>query len=267
MALVSAAAVSDRGRVRCNNEDNFYVNGLYLEQEKRERMDIPLAAYEAEVQLFAVCDGIGGESYGELFSYMAARELESCRQELLSQGGGEALPVLERYLDRVNRLICAKNREHREKNGGTTIVLLCLCGENALCCNLGDSRCYFYREGCIRRISRDHTVLQRMKNMGIENYEERKMRRDGHTLTQYLGIPPEEMVIEPYVEDSIPVRKGDIFLLCSDGLTDMVTEEKMEEVIRREDSGGKICERLLNLALEAGGRDNVTVAALKILEV
>lgn len=267
MTLISASASTDRGKVRRNNEDNFYLNGRCLSRGEKDCIDIPLAGYEEPIQLYAVCDGIGGEKYGEMFSYMAAEGLEDCRQELLLQKGEEVFPVLERYINRTNRRICEKNREHHEKNGGTTIVILCLCGERAYCCNLGDSRCYFCRDGYIRQISKDHTVLQRMKNLRADNYEERRMRIDSHTLTRYLGIPPEEMAMEPYLDDSIHVCKGDLFLLCSDGLTDMVSEKKIEAVLRRGESCDKLCKCLIKLALNEGGRDNVTVAAVKILEV
>lgn len=94
-------------------------------------------------------------------------------------------------------------------------------------CNVGDSRVYFFRSGVLHQITRDHSKSQRLVSMGILTEEEARNHPSKHELTQHLGIFPEEMLIDPEFSDPLDVHPGDLFLLCSDGLTDMVDDGKL----------------------------------------
>lgn len=140
---------------------------------------------------------------------------------------------------------------------GSTAVLLGVCREGAYVVNVGDSRAFLWRGGALRQLSVDHTdqfLLARQK-------EPRRKPR----LTQPLGIEPEEMVIESAVAE-LSARTGDVFLLCSDGLTDMVSENEICGVLRRMSAVKAGTEDLLDLALGRGGRDNVTVILCRLEE-
>lgn len=149
---------------------------------------------------------------------------------------------------------------------GTTLTALYLDQGKAICCNVGDSRCYFMRAGALRQLSADHTEAQQMVNMGILSPEQARKSKSWHKLTQHLGIFPEEFVIEPHFGPPLVLKSGDVFLLCSDGLTDMAADEQIAEILNTGKNAEQTADALVKLALSQGGRDNVTALVLKVRE-
>ena len=164
----------------------------------------------------------------------------------------------------MNACICQRARE-LSKNMGSTVVLLKLEKGKAQVINVGDSRGYLCRGKNLTCLSTDHTeenrFLELQKELGMEMGETKQEWK--HILTQYLGIEEEEFILEPAVSEDIPVEEEDMFLLCSDGLTGMVSEEEMVRIMSQRVLPEEKAENLKKAALAAGGKDNVTIVLIQ----
>jgi len=193
--------------------------------------------------LFGVFDGMGGEECGEVASYIAAKTMS----EMCFFGNPEK--EMRKFCRESNRRICRFIEENNLFRSGTTAAVLQFSRRKICLCNIGDSKIYRFSDRKLVQISRDHVV---------------SAVRGGRTsLTQNLGIPEEEMRISPYVI-SFEYEPDTDYLICSDGLTDMVSTEEIETIL----SGSNrisAAEALLEAALEHGGRDNVTFILLHIV--
>lgn len=246
MYCVTAACGCNMGKVRGNNEDNFYFGQRFL---PKDNTGLPgIIDYQSTLEqpvYFGVFDGMGGESYGEEAAYLAAWTM----YEQL-QTGADWQDNLMNVCINANQRICQAARHHKAGIMGTTAVLLGLKNANAYLVNIGDSRAFLYRDGQLLQISVDHTDQLLFTEPG------RVKRRP--RLTQHLGIEPEEMLIEPY-KTEMSIQAGDLFLLCSDGLTDMVSEKEIKDMIDEGSEVKDIAERLINHAMNYGGKDNITI--------
>ena len=200
----SYAAVCATGRVRTENQDRIYLNGTicgggYAQTDGTGRKQ----------GLFAVADGMGGQAQG-------AQAAQAALKALPPKKCWSPEAVLQAY-DAGNRAICDQIGKIGKRSGATLTTLLLADGE-AYAANIGDSRCYLYRDGCLSRLSEDHTAVQRLIALGIIEPAEAKTHPERHRLTQHLGIFPDELIIQPHTVQ-LPVRPGDRFMLCSDGLT------------------------------------------------
>lgn len=244
-----------RGALRQTNQDNLFVNGVW----RKDISDPATIAFSdmAEEGIYAVCDGMGGERYGEEASLIAAQALAGIEPEDFFANGTE-------HLSQINQAICRLMRQ-RGSRIGTTFVGLTVWQEQGRIMNIGDSRAYLQRGGRLTKLSRDHTQTQRLMDMKLITPEQAATHPDRHKLTQHLGIFPEEMVIEPYVTQPFELRRGDLFLLCSDGLTDMLTEQEITLTLQTNMRLAEKVERLYQGAMRQGGKDNITVLLLQVL--
>jgi len=237
---IESAAITHVGSVRDNNEDNYFVNGKY-----KADSNINTEAFADKKEhisyTYAVCDGMGGESYGELASLIAVATLAKYQKTDIRK-------TINDYIKNANEFICDLIRKNNKRKSGTTIALLNIQNKTAISYNIGDSRVYFCRKGRLYLLSEDHVDKQSLNK-----------------LTQYLGIFDSELVIEPFVSQEIKLKKGDTFLLCSDGLTDMVGHEDIVEVLAQKNITATVCaKKLAGLSQNKGGRDNVTVIVIKV---
>ena len=256
--MVDGAARTHTGRVRSNNEDNFYLQGRYREDVEQGEDEAVCRAADRRF-LAAVADGMGGEEQGEKASLMAVRALKPCSFGEISSQAAAAV-------DEANREICEEIENQGGRRMGSTLVSLYMDEGKAVCCNVGDSRAYLLREGKLSQLSVDHNKAGRMVELGVLTPEQAARHPSRHELTQHLGIFADEMVIEPAVSQTVELEDGDLFLLCSDGLTDMVSMEDMKAVLSGGVSPQEMAKELVRLALAGGGRDNVTVIVLQIRE-
>lgn len=245
--------MSDAGRVRTNNEDNYVcldsciqpVNGKQDKQCREIEADYPF--------ILAVFDGMGGLKAGEVAALKAAEELSSgYRQDWYETESMESI------IQRLNIAVC---EETAKVECGCTAVL-CRITENSFCiANVGDSRAYLYQSDHLEQMSFDHTEANSMlafqKEMGI--HMDLDFSKASNALTQYLGVDESEFVLEPFLSEPREWKKGDIILLCSDGLTTMVSDEDIEEILESELQLQDKLNLLVEEALENGGKDNVTV--------
>lgn len=242
MQVISAWR-TDAGRVRTSNEDNLFCDGLWLEDGQVMYGDS--CREDRRFHTFAVADGMGGEKYGEVASLLAMRTLA----EFDAADAGQRLPE---YIRTANLEVCKETARRSVSGMGAAVAVLTIAEGRAAICNLGDCRIYRYDGNGLTQLSEDH----RSEAQGLSR----------GTLTQHLGVPEDEFLVEPYVKTEISLEPETIFLLCSDGLTDMLTDAQIELVFQklRGTAPQKLADVLVKAALHFGGRDNVTAMIIKI---
>jgi protein phosphatase len=222
---------SDVGRVRSLNEDATLV--------------MPGAG------VFAVADGMGGHNAGDVASKLA---VESLRNRLR---GRVATPTaLQSAVQETNLTLLRRAQSDEACSGmGTTLTLLWMAKDGALIGHVGDSRAYRYRDGMLRQCTEDHSVVAELVRQGALTQEEARVHPYRNVITRALGTAG-------YVEVDVvalDVAPGDRFLLCSDGLTGMVSDEHIEKTLSAAPTLDAAADALLAAALKAGGRDNITL--------
>ena len=249
--ILSAACGCNMGKIRKNNEDNFYFDGRCLEEincglKHPITMDRSL---EKELCV-AIFDGMGGERFGETASFAAA----DCLRRFTGRLSEYVIPEKKFLTDmcqQLNAAVLDMKHELCTEHMGTTMVTLYFSHGYVYVCNLGDSRAYRLRDGVFQQLSEDHVFR-----------DERQGKRKP-PLTQHLGIEPDEYLLEPYIAKG-ELQVGDQYLLCSDGLTDMLTNLEITDILRSADTEEESVQKLLEAALNAGGRDNITAIVCRI---
>ena len=238
------AAGTDIGQIRKQNEDAFFE--------------------DAGAGMFVVADGMGGHAAGEVASRMV-REHFSARQADPegSPTVEEARELLRGIIAGVNRAIVSDSRDNPARSGmGTTATALLLLPEgNYVIGHVGDSRAYVLRDGELCRLTEDHTYVQQLVNRGRLTDEQARLHPRSSLLTRALGT---EDAVEIDLYDG-SFQPGDRFVISSDGLTGMISEDELGSVVRLEVEPEKLVERLIEAANQAGGSDNITVIVVDIL--
>ena len=248
---VRFAARSDVGRVRTNNEDNLYCNGVFMTVSSRERPFFLNGVTECPC-IFAVFDGMGGEDCGELASLTAAETLSRHSQGLSVQD----------FVNDSNKKLCEIMKSQFIRMG-TTMAMAVLGQESFTVYNLGDSRVFRVNDGRLLRVTDDHTLAEDKVRMGLIPPAKAETDRDRHVLTRYLGVPDEEVIPDingPY--DFVSNTGG---LICSDGLTDMLRFPEIAGIMKASANPEEAVNNLVDFALNKGGRDNVTCIVFEVL--
>ena len=260
---ISAAVNVNIGRVRGNNEDNLYFNGLYLTEQTREQPLVHESVCGDNRQYYAVCDGMGGEQFGEVASLIAAETVHKYAGILKAEPTIRADAMVEQCIYEANASICAASRSRGSGRVGTTLALIAIEGKRADIYNVGDSRVYLLRDGILKQLSEDHTSVAAAVKAGILTPEQAKNHPQRNQLSQYVGVNPAEMIIEAS-KTSVRMKKKDVYMLCSDGLSDMVEDSEIRNILSETGSPAEAARQLVELALYRGGKDNITVIVLGI---
>lgn len=250
-----AYMISHGGCIRKNNEDNGYVHGYYRKNDNEFAWNYETEA--ADTMLLSVFDGMGGEENGEVASRVAAQEMWSMRNQTFSKH-------LSEYINNAGREI---RKFAGKANTGTTYAAISIENDIYHFSNLGDSRGYLFREGKLRRMSKDHNMVEKLFQMGILTEEQAKKHPDRNRIYQYLGMKEDEdgTIMDPYMAEPVLAYKGDISLLCSDGLTDMVEESEISAILCQKKTLEEKAEQLKEEALANGGVDNITILLVETI--
>jgi len=263
---VDVGGLSHTGKVRSRNEDHFIVMriGRYLETVLTTLPDgeVPARADESGYAI-VVADGMGGHADGELASRMAISGLV---QQLLAlpewifrlddSSAGDASQRSKRRFRRLNTLLLEYGRRKPASGGmGTTLTAARIMGHDLHVVHVGDSRAYLLRDTRLHRLTRDHTFVQLLVDRGELSPEEAAHSASRHLLVNALGGSNEDVAVDV---DQVRLADGDRLLLCSDGLTDLVDDDAIREVLIDSSDSAAACRRLVDLALANGGRDNIT---------
>lgn len=248
MKRIDYVCLCNKGYLRSINQDNFLVDNQYLEKNNNG-LESPLSGSlsVANLPVFSVFDGMGGACSGEIAAYISADTLFKFDSKHNISSAG----MLNTAFMEMNRNVCEYMEENKISTMGSTSSVLLFKSDEYIACNLGDSPIFKYTNGRLTKISSEHT--------GNENFLGSKPG-----LTQYIGIPEEEFVIEPYFKTDT-FNKGDRFLICSDGLTDMVSNFEIGNIIATGDIKTS-AQKLMDTALENGGKDNITIVLCEVKE-
>jgi len=264
---VDVCAMSEKGYVRSENEDHYLVvrGGRALETVFSNLSgNRPGDCFDELAYAFVVADGVSGEAAGEVASQQAIFTLINLALRTpdwqFRWGAREKQTVMWRMQERfrrVNAALVQQATADASLNGMCTTMTVALThGRDLIVAHIGDSRAYLLHDGKLRRLTRDHTVAERMLEEGIDPANDQLLNQLSNVLMHALGGPDSEC--HPDTSD-YRLEDHDQLLLCTDGLTDTVSEAEIELVLNKVDSAQQACRTLLNLALNTGGADNVTV--------
>ena len=239
--LIRYYCVNHRGRHRNINQDNFLCIQTYKEIKKQEAT-IKGEAFSANGFAFAVFDGMGGEEKGELAAYIAAQSFSEQNYRKAKE------KTLVDYAQQANKAVYQYAANNGISSMGTTLAMLCFTKRRIRLCNVGDSKIYRLSTDGIKQISTDHILAAAYSSKP--------------SLSQNLGISETELVIVPYTT-TLKYRDGDVYLICSDGFSDMVNTPQTVQIINNTPEVDA-ADALLNAALEKGGRDNITVILIYV---
>lgn len=261
--LVSVFGKTDVGKTREHNEDTFLVADL---TRRAASLQPEIRDHEvgARGSLFVVADGMGGAAAGEIASRMAADLIFT---HLTSVWGDDREPTAQRFAYRLKEAVELANsrihvhaKEHPEVRGmGTTATVAGVFGPNLYLAQVGDSRAYLLRQGQITQITKDQSLMQRLVEAGEITEEEAEHSERRNIILQALGPDPRVKVDLTWQ----PLRRGDMLVLCSDGLSGQVKREEIAEVAAGAPSLLELCARLIDMANTRGGPDNITAVAVR----
>jgi serine/threonine protein phosphatase PrpC len=251
---IQVAGQSDLGCVRTNNEDNL--------------------GYDWRYGIYVVCDGMGGAAAGEIASKIAVDTvLDYCREAVKNKKDPSAAKLFDGVSPRANTLALAiqlanrkiraaaeQNPEHRGM--GSTLVAVLVEGSMYSIAHVGDSRIYLLSKGAIQQVTQDHSLVMEHVRRGLITAEQAQNSAIQNIIIRALGS---EESVEPDLSDLV-AEPGDTVLLATDGLTRHVSDPEILEIVARASSCRQACERLVESAKQAGGRDNITCLILRFVE-
>jgi protein phosphatase len=251
---IQTGARTDLGRVRKNNEDSYRI--------------------EPSLQLYVLSDGMGGEAHGEVASNLAVQTIVThCQQAENSRATpifGDPQPDVSERTNRLTSAVHLANRKvfetaaanPEQKGMGATIVAAWIEGQRLSLAHVGDSRVYLLRAGSLDQLTSDHSLVAEKVRIGILTPQEADASELQSVLTRAVGTNP---TVEVDSNEQM-LLVGDTLLLCSDGLTRMVTDPEIASTMLTSTSAQEAADRLVDLANENGGVDNVSVIVLRVLQ-
>jgi protein phosphatase len=249
---IRAAALTDVGMVRELNEDSV----LALEFFRDSQVE-PSQSY-----LYAVCDGMGGAEAGETASAIAVGTIRDYVENRLRRGETQNLgELLTAALEEANNLIIGYQKEHPEARGmGSTGVCAAIVPPDGAVAWVGDSRAYILEGGVLRQVTKDHSLVQRLIEIGQITAEEARHHEHKNVITRSLGARQSGIAGAEAV--ALKMRRGDKLLLCSDGLIAHVEDSAIAEIMKRYDDPYPVARELIAAANAGGGSDNISVSVV-----
>ena len=258
----SGAVISDVGCVRENNEDNFvFERNRNRDSVDRYKMEVSCSELSSEWHVACIFDGMGGGTGGEIASNTAAEVFLSNLNGLeRSWTRAEIDLILRKAFLEANNRILALRKEHPIL--GTTATAFCSNGREFKIYYLGDSRAYLVREGSLVQMTKDQTLAQMKIDIGLYRKDDPQMEADRHKLTDFIGRDRTGENICPEESSWMPLRKGDRILLCSDGLTNMCSDEEISAFLLMAPTAADAVSKMVSAAKAKGGVDNITCIAI-----
>jgi len=235
---ISAAGMTDKGKIRDNNEDNFYI--------------------DEEFGFFIVSDGIGGRQAGEKASEVVVTVLPIQINSIINTSRPEE--ALERSIQFLSNQLREYADEVQELRGAGATIVSCLIRDGkAFIAHMGDSRVYLMRRGVFELLTEDHSIVSMLLKIGNITKKQARSHPARHTITRYVGMKSRGI---PDVRP-VDLLPGDRFLLCTDGLTDMLGDREIGQILLEEPDPDKACKKLIDGANKAGGKDNITAVIIR----
>lgn len=264
--VVQSFGMTDPGRVRPSNEDHFVIaqlaRNLCVEQTSIPQSETQYSRHRAH--LFLLADGMAGPPAGEVASAMGVMSVEDCllncvKRFFLMDESEEQGVLLEfqSALQKADARICEEAAQHPNLVGmGTTLTMAFVVDWKLFVAHAGDSRCYLFCKDKLHQLTRDHTLVAEMIRQGSLSLSDAEHHPDRSVITNVLGGEDLGVCVETHKLELVP---GDVLLLCSDGLTTMLKDAEIADILRKESQPRRACERLVAEANSEGGEDNITV--------
>jgi protein phosphatase len=261
------AGLSHPGKVRPNNEDCFlaarFARSMVTLQTNLPDGQVP-DRYEEAGYALVVADGLGGAAAGEVASSLALTvginlALNTPKWNLVMNAGEarEHMEKMRRRFRQIDYVLTERAKADPALAGmGTTLTVACSVGTDLFLYHVGDSRAYLFRQGGLHQLTRDHTLAQALADAGLIAPGQVATHSYRHVLVRAVGGGGGDLEVET---QHLQLADGDRLLLCTDGLTDMVPDPQIAEVLRDAQTPGEACQALVQRALERGGKDNITV--------
>lgn len=245
------------GCVREHNEDNFFADefGMRLEEEDAFTGELDFRCR----RIFAVCDGMGGEDFGDEASEISAGVIGFYKEKMRESAPELLHDVVNAYAVKANNEIWEMVRRRQGYQSGSTLAMAIVDSDNINIFNIGDSRVYFYQEKKLRQITEDQTLAMKKFKENIYTEEQAKNSPDCHRITNFLGIDERGLGPQAVHTGTFPTEPM-MILICSDGLTDMCCDEEIAEILSEKTENH--ADALVDRALENGGVDNVTCVVI-----
>jgi len=236
---------TSKGKIREINQDSYYISA------------------DENCPLFIIADGMGGHKAGEVASKLAVEIISSSFENQIKNiemDDNSIINAIKNSIWRANDEIYRKSIENEEYSGmGTTVTMAYETNGNIFIGHVGDSRAYLLRDNTLYQITKDHSLVEELVKNGTITREEARFHPQKNIITRAVGTN-KEVEIDLIVKER---TKGDILLLCTDGLTNMLNDEEIKELLIINDDMQKACELLVQLSNEKGGLDNISVVAIK----
>ena len=254
--ILEAYACSDVGVERTGNEDNLYFNGLVKGESDGSFTHYEKMNVKKSRAVFGVFDGMGGYANGEHAAYITA---DTAKKILKENKKGDPQELLNRISVDSNTAICEEIKNNSGQRMGSTLSMVYFEGTHFTLCNIGDSPVYLMRKGELKLLSQEHTEAA----VYTKIYGEAPPKGKKFPLTQHIGISENPDRLTPFLLRE-NVSDGDIFLICSDGLTDMLDDAEILRIVNSSRPISGIGKILLNNSLDHGGKDNITFILVKV---
>jgi PPM family protein phosphatase len=243
MSKVSSYGKTDVGLKRTNNQDNLLIDDSKM--------------------LYAVADGMGGHRGGETASKVALEVIHAAMSQVIGKPGLKIVPFIKETISLASMKVYERSQMDENLRGmGTTLIAAYIEDDKCYIAQVGDSRAYLYKDGNLWKITEDHSLINEQLRSGLITKEQSEKLLYKNVITRSVGV--EEIVdVDIYIRE---IEEGDVFLLCSDGLTSMLKDSDISDNIDVSDLKSST-ERLISLANEAGGLDNISVIIIRVDQI
>lgn len=264
----TAVCISHIGK-RINHEDNFFINGIYLTSDLQKQMSdihqrLISESSAPRVYIYAISDGMGGHNAGEVASRICVEKLAILEKEIQHCFSvRDAVSIIQTGISEINSTICQESRHSDELKGmGATLVMLVGCGTEYAILNIGDSRAYYFNGKTLVQITKDHTEGQRLLDLGLLTRKELLAFPARKNLSRYVGYSQAGFVLQ--ADEYYPDFGNGVLLLCSDGISDGLSDSQIENILCTEKNLEHASKRLVDEAVAAPNADNATAILIPL---
>lgn len=266
--IIESICISHIGK-RLNHEDNFLFNNRFLTLDMQKQMQgIQCVSLSDDsmsgVRMFAVSDGMGGHNAGEIASYLCVEKLSEIEIELRECFSvKEAVEKIQSCIKEINDFVCGMSDRNMDLSGmGATLVMFIVCGEEYAVLNIGDSRGYFFNGEFLAQITKDHTEGQRLLDLGLLTRKELADFPAKKNLSRYIGYGKRGFVLQ--AEEYYPEIGEGILMLCSDGISDFISDKQILNILQTETKLEATGRRMVEDAVTNQNADNATIILIKM---
>lgn len=248
------SAITNKGKSRNQNEDNFFISNIFLSAVMADK-GMKISKLITSPFVVGISDGMGGEKSGKAASAIVAENFYDCLCSGIFSDDKEALSEV---VKRINIKVCDS-----VPDSGATLSAVYANHKKITAISVGDSRIYLYKNGKLSQLTTDHTFAQMHIDAGLLTKEQAKTSKLRHILTQYIGIPSRDMIIEPDIFEIDDISSDDAILICSDGFYELIKESEIANILSQSCDTALATELLMDCALKKSAKDNITIMVIR----